>query len=279
MRNCLTLAAVLALLVSAPAGAADIAAGDTLRAVYLRGNPAQAVRDPATGETRGPSADLACELARRNNLALDLQPIVGPPDVIEAVRGGKADIGFVAYETTRLGTVEFSQNYMLVQQSFLVPDGSALQSVREIDRAGIKAGGRRNDSITLCMKRVLKAATVVELENTPDNAGIVAKLKAGEIDAFGANRQTLTNLMKSEPGTRLLADDFFYVPQTIIVPMGKPAALAAVNTFIDEVRASGFLKQAIDRAPSVSSWRRREKCGTAALGEPAPLTPLVQLQK
>jgi len=38
------------------------------------------------------------------------------------------------------------------------------------------------------------------------------------------------------------------VPQTIIVPGGRADALAAVNRFIDDVRASGFLKAAIDRS-------------------------------
>lgn len=44
------------------ARANDVAPGGTLRAVYLGTNPAQTVRDPATGEVRGASADVAREL-------------------------------------------------------------------------------------------------------------------------------------------------------------------------------------------------------------------------
>ena len=152
---------------SAPAIADEIAPGGTLRAVYLGTNPAQAMRDPATGEVRGPAHDLAGELARRNNLALEFKPIPGPPAVIEAVKNGDADIGFVAYEATRLGTVDLSQTYMLVRQSFLVLDGSSIKTVADIDRAGQKIAGTVNDSITLCMKRILRQATLVELENKP----------------------------------------------------------------------------------------------------------------
>ena len=118
------IAAVLACGTSVMAG--DIAPGSTLRAAYLGTNPAQAMRDPATGEFRGPAYDLARELARRNNVPLEFKPIASPPAVIEAVKNGEADIGFVAYEATRLGTVEFSQTYMLVRQSFLVLDGSPI---------------------------------------------------------------------------------------------------------------------------------------------------------
>ncbi len=238
-----------ALTCSAPAIADEIAPGGTLRAVYLGTNPAQAMRDPASGEVRGPAHDLAGELARRNNLALEFKPIPGPPAVIEAVKNGDADIGFVAYEATRLGTVDFSQTYMLVRQSFLVLDGSSIKTVADIDRAGQKIAGTVNDSITLCMKRILRQATLVELENKP---GELSKaLAARTIDALGANRQRLTTLSKATPGMRLLPDDLFNVPQNIVVPKDRPAALAAVNALIDEVRASGFLQNSIERGGAI----------------------------
>ena len=105
---------------------------------------------------------------------------------------------------------------MLVRQSFLVLDGSSIKAIADIDRTGQKIAGTRNDSITLCMKRILKQATVVELENNP--AELSKALSERAIDALGANRQRLTTLSKSTPGTRLLPDDLFNVPQNIIVP-------------------------------------------------------------
>jgi polar amino acid transport system substrate-binding protein len=236
-------AGLLLFLLALPAGAAEIAPGDTLRAVYLSTNPAQAIRDPVSGEVRGASASLARELAARHNLFLELKPLPGPPDVIEAVRGGAADIGFVAYEATRLGTVAFSQTYMLVRQSFLVPQRSPIKTAGEIDTAGIKIGGTRNDSITLCMKRIFNRATVVELASDSEVGNAFA---TGAIDAFAANRHRLTTLSKTASGTHLLPDDLFYVPQAIIVPRERPAALEAVNAFLDDMRASGFLQRAIE---------------------------------
>ena len=100
------------LLFSSLAFAQDIAPGGTLRAAYLANNPAQAVRDPVSGEIRGASADLARELARRRNAPVVFLPLTNPPTVIEAVAKGNADIGFVAYAPERVGTVEFSQIYM-----------------------------------------------------------------------------------------------------------------------------------------------------------------------
>jgi polar amino acid transport system substrate-binding protein len=228
---------------------ADLAPTGSLRASYLSTNPAQAIRNAQTGEVRGASYDLATELAKRIGKPLDFKPTANPPAVIEAVRTGQADIGFVAYEATRLGTVDFSQTYMLVHQTFLVLDGSPIKAVADIDRAGQKISGTRNDSITLCLKRVLKQATLVELDNNPE---LITKAISGkETDAIGANRQRLTTLSRSIPGTRLLPDNFFNVPQNIVVPKDKPEVLAAVDKFIDDMRASGFLRDVIARGGAI----------------------------
>jgi polar amino acid transport system substrate-binding protein len=80
---------------------------------------------------------------------------------------------------------------------------------------------------------------------------LVKALTSGEIDALGANRQRLTTLMKDVPGSRLLSDNLFNVPQNIVVPMGRPEALAAVNALLDEVRASGFLRDAVAKGGAI----------------------------
>ena len=238
----------------------DIAPGGTLRAVYLGSNPAQAVQDRATGAIRGASADLARELGKRINVPVELKPAASPQGVIDAVSSGAADIGFVAYEPSRAGTVEFSQTYMLVQQSFLVLDSSSIRAIADIDRAGQVIAGVRNDSITLYLKRKLKQATLLEVENNP--AEIQRLLTGKEFDAFGASRQRLTTLSTETPGSRVLPDTLFGVPQTIIVPKGRADVLTAVNRFIDEVRTSGFLQSAITtsgivglQAAPAGSWQ------------------------
>ncbi len=227
----------------------DIAPTGTLRAAYLATNPAQASRNAQTGEMRGVSFDLAQRLAMATGKRLDFKPMPSPPAVVDAVANGLADIGFVAYEATRLGTVDFSQTYMLVQQTFMVLEGSSIHSPTDIDRDGQKIAGTQSDSITLCLKRILKRALPVELENNPEL--IANAISGGQIDALGASRQRLTNLLRSIPGTRLLAESFFNVPQNIIVPKGQTAVLALVDAFIDEQRESGFLGASVVKGSAV----------------------------
>ena len=73
-------------------------------------------------------------------------------------------------------------------------------------------------------------------------------LRDGTIDAFGANRQRLTEMTTGANGIRLLPDDLYGVEQTIIVPGGRRDALDAANQFIDEVRRSGALQTAVERS-------------------------------
>ena len=248
--NRLTLAGVLVIIAGMTASASDtLAPTGTLRAVYLATNPAQAVRDPKTGEPRGASIDITRELGRRLGAPVTLAPSPTPATVIEAVAKGEADIGYVAYDPSRAGTVEFSQTYMLVGQTFIVPENSRIRAIADIDQAGLRIGAGKGDSIALRLGRTLKQATLIETDNSPAQAK--EWLMAGKVDAVGANRQRLTTLLAEMPGHRLLPDNLFGVTQTIAIPMGKPEALATLNRFIDDVRASGFLQDAITRSGAI----------------------------
>ncbi len=241
--------AVLALaLFSAGAVCADplIAPTGRLRAAFLQGNPAQGTVS-AAGESRGVVVDLAAELGRQIGTPVQMMPVPGVAAVIDAVKDGRADIGFVAYDPSRAGTVEFSQTYMLVKQTFLVLKDSPIASVKDIDRPEFKIGAGRGDSIALYLQRNLDKAKLVEGATAgPETAKQMLESRA--VDAFGGNRQRLATVAREEPAYRVLDDDLFGVPQAIIVPKGKPTALMTVNRLIDEARTSGFLKAAIDRA-------------------------------
>jgi polar amino acid transport system substrate-binding protein len=219
----------------------------TLRSAYLATNPAQAVRDPASGELRGTAIELTRELGRRLGVPVSL---IGSPNVaavMDAVSQGRADIGFIAYNPERAGPVEFSQVYLLVQQTFLVPENSSMRSVADIDRPNRRIGANRGDSIALYLARTLKKARLVESTDTSLEEA-KRMLADGRVDAYGANRQRLTDLLRGATGLRLLPDDLYGVEQTIIVNKGNAEALKAVNQFLDAVRASGFLRQAVDRS-------------------------------
>ena len=219
----------------------------TLRAVYLSNNPAHAVKDPASGEVHGVAIDLAQELARRLGIKVTVIGVQSPQNVIDAVLRGDADIGFVAFNPERTGPVEFSQTYMVVQQTFIVHNDSPITSVKQVDRANQKIGATKGDSIALYLSRNLKQAQLVEIADA-NVTEARQMLLDHKIDAFGANRQRLTDALQGASGLRLLPDDLYGVEQNIVVAKGRPEALKAVNLFIDDVRNSGFLRAAIEKS-------------------------------
>ncbi len=218
-----------------------------VRAAYLASNPAQAVKDPTTGQPRGVVVDLARELERLHGVTVSLIPLATPQAVIDAVRTGEADIGFVAYNPERAGAVEFSQPYLLVNQTFLVREDASIRSIADIDRQGRKLGATRADSIALYLGRTLTQGQLVPLDDSRPEA-VHRMLREGAIDAFGASRQRLTDMARGVAGFRLLPDDLYGVEQTIIVPSGRGDARDAANRFIDDVRRSGFLKSSIEQS-------------------------------
>ena len=236
---------VLAGLAMAADSAKDIAPTGTLRVTFLGGNATQGRVDPKTGAVSGPVEELAHELGRRLGVPVTITPLPGVPAVMESVKTHTADIGFAAYDATRAAEVDFSQVYLLGWSSYVVPAGSALKSVKEVDRAGIRVAANAGDAPDLYLSRSLKNAKLTHVKNVDEALALMAK---GEIDAYATNRQRLIDAAAVKPEIRVLQDNFFAVEQAIAVQKGNAAALDIVNRFLDDAKASGLVKGAIDRA-------------------------------
>ena len=237
------------LLLADPVNAADpvLAPTGTLRAAYIVANLAQARLDPATGNVSGVIADITRELGRRSDIPTTIMPLPTAAAVLEAVRSGGADIGFVAPNPERTGIVLYSQTYMLVQQSALVRADTPLHSVKELDRSGLVIGINTDDSVGVWLKQRLTAATVRE---TPDYKlqDAVRWLMNGDVVAFAGGRQRLLSGTRDVPGLRMLDDDFYGVPQAVAVPTDQPDRLRLIDAALGEFRASGFLADSVARS-------------------------------
>lgn len=240
--------ALVALIIGCAAALADdLAPTGTLRVTFLGTNPVQGRLDPATGEVRGPAGDIARELARRHNVTLAITPLVGVPAVIDSVKTGAADIGFAAFDPQRALEVDFSQSYSLAYNSYLVPAGSPIRGLTDVDRPGVRIGVGTADAADLFLSRTIKQAELKRGDARTIEA-LVRVMASGEIDAYAGNRQRLMEAQAQLPNTRVLADSFLAVEQAIIVAKGNPARLTIVDRFLDEARASGFVRAALDRA-------------------------------
>jgi polar amino acid transport system substrate-binding protein len=243
------LLSLFAVLLACPGNAADpvLAPTGTLRVAYIGPNVAQARLDPATGIISGAIADIARELGRRADASVSIAPLATAAAVLDAVRSGQVDIGFVAPNPERTGIVLYSRTYMLVQQSALVRADSPRRSVKELDRPGQVIGVNTDDSVGVWLKQRLTAANVRE---TPDYTlrDAVQWLRNGDVIAFAGGRQRLSSGTRGVPGLRMLDDNFYGVPQAVAVPLDHQDRLQLVNAALAEMRASGFLAESIARS-------------------------------
>lgn len=239
-------------LVTLMLGGAGVAANElaptgTLRATFIASNPVQARLDAASGEVRGPAADLTRALAEQLGVAFTIKPAVGVAGVIASVKGGAADIGFVAFDASRAKEVDFSQPYLLAHNSYVVRADSAARSVQDLDRPGVRIGVGERDAGDLFLTRTLKSAELRRRPSSEMRDGIRA-LAAGDLDAYAGNRTRLLEIAAREPGLRVLPDNFYSVEQAVAVAKGNSAGLAIVEGFVVEARRRGLIQAAIDRA-------------------------------
>lgn len=241
-------AAMLAACISASAVlAAELVPTGTLRATFIDTNPVQGMVDAKTGETYGIGPDLARELARRLGVPAKVSAAAGVAGVLNSVKNGEADIGFLAFDPVRAAEVDYSEPYSVGQNTFLVLESSPIKSVTELDKPGTVLGATQGDAGELFLSRTLKNAKV-DRNRGGDMDLALKMLKSGEIAAYGTNRQRLADLAARAPGLRLLPDNFYGVEQCIIVKKGNAALLEVVEKFLADARASGFTAASIERA-------------------------------
>jgi len=260
----LTLVALTLLVakVSVQSPAATLAPTGTLRAVFLGGNPVQGRVDPKTGDATGTVPDLVTELGKRLGVPVSIVSAPNAGGVIGALNDNKADIGFLAYDEERSREVDFGPAFVVMANSYLVNAASPIKGSADVDRDGVTVAAVKGQTQEHFVSATMKRARVRVLDVMPPQAEVDQLLSSGQVHAFAINRQRSLEAEAAAAGRlRVLPDSFLDVDQCFVVAKGKGNRLAAIETFVAEVRASGFIKQSIDRAKlvgvSVAPVRKR----------------------
>ena len=230
---------------------AGLAPTGTLRAAFLGTNPVQARTDPKTGEVTGPIADLVRELARRLNVPFRLIAAQNAQGVIAQVQAGTADIGFLAYEAARAREVEFAGPFAVMDNTHLVRADSPLRTVEDADREGITIGAVRAQTQEIYLSAHLKRARVKIVEAQPSQAELERMLATREVDAFAQNTQRAADAVAAAGARvpmRALTGSYVGVEQSFVLKKGDAVNAATIDRFVDELRASGFIRASLDRA-------------------------------
>jgi len=227
-----------------PAGAvAELGATGKLRAAINFGNPILATR-AANGEPQGVSVDLAREAARRLGLPVELVLFNSAGSVVEAVKARQVDLAFVAIDPVRAADMEYTAPYVIIEGAYLVRSNSPLQRNDEVDRPGTRVAVGRGSAYDLFLTRELKSATLVRAPTSPEVTNLFL---AQNLEVAAGVKQQLEADAKRVGGVRLLPGRFMVIEQAMGVPKGRTAAQAWLRGFIEEMKASGFVADALKR--------------------------------
>ncbi|MEK6593317.1 MAG: ABC transporter substrate-binding protein [Pseudomonadota bacterium] len=225
-----------------PAIRSELAPTGTLRVGINMSNFLLTRKDPATGEFGGVAVDLGRELGRRLGVPVELLPYPNPGALAEAARSGVWDVGFLGAEPQRANEIDFTAAYVEIEATYLVPPGSPIKTIGEVDRAGVRIAVPGKAAYDLYLTRNLKHAELIR-EQGADNA--FKKFVADKLDALAGLRPRLVTDHGNLPGSRILDGRFTAVQQAAGTPKGRPAGAQYLCDFIEDVKASGLVAQLI----------------------------------
>jgi polar amino acid transport system substrate-binding protein len=148
-------------------------------------------------------------------------------------------------DAERRKLVDFGPAYYLSTSTYLARGGSGIQSLADVDRPGVRVAGIANTATARTAMNTLKNTKLVSFKTVDE---VMAKMKAGEIEAIALARETLQGLAPQIPGSKILDGHFHAAGNAIAVPKGRPAALAYAGAFIEEAKRDGTVRKALDNA-------------------------------
>lgn len=222
--------------------AKSLAPTGVLRVAINHGNAVLAQRN-AQGELTGVSVILARALAERLKLPIQLIPFGGAGDVFNAQDKGLWDLAFLAIEPERAVKIDFSPPYVILDGTYLVRAGAPFRTVSDLDQPGVRIAVGRGAAYDLFLTRTLKRA---ELRRVPTGESSIDLLLSDGVEAVAGVRQALVESAQAKPGLRVLDDRFTAIQQAMGTPRGRQAGAAYVSAFIEEMKASGAVRKALD---------------------------------
>jgi polar amino acid transport system substrate-binding protein len=223
---------------------AELAPTGVLRAAINLGNFLLVTGRAANGDPEGLAPDMARAVAERLGVRLALVPYARPNTLAAAANTDAWDIGLIGAEPARAAKIAFSPAYAEIDCTYLVPAGSKIATLADVDRPGVRIAVLNGAAYHLWLERNLTAATLVSAATAP---GAMQLLADGAADVLAALRSGLVADAEHLPGSRILDGRFTAVQQAIGTPKQNAAGAAFLAAFVAEAKASGLVARLIER--------------------------------
>ena len=227
------------------AAIAALAPTGTLRAAINLSNFLLVTGRGADGNPEGVSPDMARELARRLGVGIELLRFKSPGELADAAETGAWDIGNIGAEPARAKTIAFTAAYCDIEASYIVPAGSPIQSVDEVDQPGKRVACAARSAYGLWLERNLHHAELVQVSGLDDSFDLFVNQG---LDALAGLLPRLITDVERLPGARILPGRFTAVQQAIGTPKGREdAGFEYLSWFVEDCKASGLVAELIKK--------------------------------
>lgn len=215
----------------------------TLRAGINYGNFLLAHRDGPGGEPRGIAPDLGREIARRLGVPVAFVAFDQAGPLADAATEDVWDIGFLGNEPRRAAEIAFSPAYLEIPVTYLVPAGSPIRTLADVDRAGVRIAVSGESAYDLFLSRTLTHATLVRARGIGASYRLFVDEK---LDALAGLRPRLIADAAALRGSRVLDGQVTGVQQSIGTPRARgEAGVSYLREFVEEAKASGLVARLI----------------------------------
>ncbi len=198
----------------------------------------------ASGDPEGVSPDMARALADRLGVPVKYVSFKSPGELADQAGRGVWDIGLIGAEPQRAETIAFTAAYAEIVATYLVPAGSTLRTIAEVDAPGVRIAVTGRSAYGLWLDRNIKRATLVR-SDTIDSA--YEQFVRDKLEALAGLKPRLLSDQEKLPGSRILDGQFTAVQQAIGTAKKNTAAAAFLRSFVEEAKASGLVARLIER--------------------------------
>ncbi len=197
-----------------------------------------------SGDPEGVAPDMARAIADRLGVDIAYVPFATPGALADACGDGVWDIGLIADEPARAEAIAFTAAYVEIEATYLVPAGSPLERLDDVDRAGVRIAVSARSAYDLYLSRHLTRAELVRADGIDASYDLFVN---DRLDALAGLRPRLVEDVEKLPGARILDGRFTAVQQAIGTRRGNDAGLAFLAAFVEEAKAGGLVARLIDR--------------------------------
>ena len=222
----------------------ELAPSGKLRVGLNYGNFLLVLKDSADGSPNGIAPDLGRELGKRLGVPVEFVKFQQAGQLADGVRDGKCDVGFLGVEPQRATDIAFTRAYLEIPVTFLVPPGSKIGRIADVDRKGVRIAVSARSAYDLYLSRTLKNAELVRAEGIDGSHELFLKQK---LEVLAGLKPRLVSDAEKLPGARVLEGQVTGVQQACGTTKARVAGAKYLGEFIEDVKRSGLVAKAIDR--------------------------------